>query len=569
MFSFSRSLIDRIMVGGWIAILLTGQAVLNVECRPLEWFALLWLCVGMLAVRSTVCLPLLLLTCPAFMCEIHRYWAPGQILVVCVWLGRMLVERRFSTRQYLCIALTGAVVFAWSWPGTAPELIVKLKAESWHELLRQWLHPQAVWPMFPFRQASDRALVAMVGAVVALDHRYFASGTVWKALRWCGLLALMAAFSAALIPWQKSHVFLGTANYAVVGNSLFHGAGSNLHYFAVLVAVGLPWLLIPFGSSRIRPLGAIALLLPTVFVLQEAYWLSVAASIAAVIGFLVYALMANARLGKLARRVWGSRRRVAQAGLLLVVSLVVSVSWFWKLRFWDAGSILWQIWKPNYVVVRPFVGIIICLLVTGLVALLCLPLVSRWQRRHAAFVRPKAGRQYRSVVLIGALAVVVLAGWFVATHRPLIPALHRLFDNRLALSARVDQSRAAMWKLGMNHSLEHVWKGGGAGTWARFHRSQPRPYREYYAHMHNTYLDLIFEYGLVPMLMVYGLCGIALLRIAFGYGGVSRLWLLYFIPVATMALSQHLFFAFTHLCLLLPAFVLVPRALAGLFRAAP
>jgi len=88
--------------------------------------------------------------------------------------------------------------------------------------------------------------------------------------------------------------------------------------------------------------------------------------------------------------------------------------------------------------------------------------------------------------------------------------------------------------------------------------------------MHNMYLDLVFEYGVIPMLLIYGLCAVAFFRIALGYGGVSRLWLLYLVPLAILATGQHLLYAFTHLCLLLPAFMLIWRALAGLFhRAVP
>ena len=84
--------------------------------------------------------------------------------------------------------------------------------------------------------------------------------------------------------------------------------------------------------------------------------------------------------------------------------------------------------------------------------------------------------------------------------------------------------------------------------------------------MHNTYLDLLFEYGVIPMMILYGLCALAFFRIAFVQSGVSRLWLLYLVPVVIMALGQHLFFAFTHLCLLLPAFILISHVLAAMGR---
>lgn len=86
--------------------------------------------------------------------------------------------------------------------------------------------------------------------------------------------------------------------------------------------------------------------------------------------------------------------------------------------------------------------------------------------------------------------------------------------------------------------------------------------------MHNTYLDLMFEYGLVPMLIVFILCGVAVVRMAFFPGGPGRLWLFYLVPLAVMALGQHLFFSFTHLCLMMPAFVLLARTLGGMLRPA-
>ena len=118
-----------------------------------------------------------------------------------------------------------------------------------------------------------------------------------------------------------------------------------------------------------------------------------------------------------------------------------------------------------------------------------------------------------------------------------------------------------MWFLGLRASIKHdIWRVAGAGTWARFHKNQPRATRTYFAHMHNTYLDLIFEYGLIPMLMIYLLCAVAVVRIAV-WGVVNRLWLFYLLGIAVMALGQHLFYAFTSMCLLLPVFIIIPKAL--------
>jgi hypothetical protein len=88
----------------------------------------------------------------------------------------------------------------------------------------------------------------------------------------------------------------------------------------------------------------------------------------------------------------------------------------------------------------------------------------------------------------------------------------------------------------------------------------------YFAHMHNTYLDLIFEYGVVPMVLLFGAAGVAFFRILWGRGGVPRFWILYFVGLTVVAIGQHLLFAFTSMCLLLPAFILVPHALVATGR---
>ena len=102
--------------------------------------------------------------------------------------------------------------------------------------------------------------------------------------------------------------------------------------------------------------------------------------------------------------------------------------------------------------------------------------------------------------------------------------------------------------------------GHGAGTWARYEKAQPRPYRAYYAHMHNLYLDLMFEHGVVFVALLLAACAAAVLRVCF-LAEHNRLWLFYLAGVAVMALGQHLFYAFSTVCLLLPGLVGVPYLL--------
>jgi hypothetical protein len=84
--------------------------------------------------------------------------------------------------------------------------------------------------------------------------------------------------------------------------------------------------------------------------------------------------------------------------------------------------------------------------------------------------------------------------------------------------------------------------------------------------MHNTYLDLVFEYGVLPMALVFAACAIAFFRILWGGSGVPRFWIFYLVAAAVVAIGQHLLFSFTSMCLLMPAFLLIPRVLLAMGR---
>ena len=80
--------------------MMTGQLLLPFESQPLEWLAIAWLAAGLCLVRKTTCLPLLLLTCPAFQCEPHRAWAWALPLLAVVLLLRIAFDRQLSRRDY-------------------------------------------------------------------------------------------------------------------------------------------------------------------------------------------------------------------------------------------------------------------------------------------------------------------------------------------------------------------------------------------------------------------------------------------------------------------------------------
>jgi hypothetical protein len=127
--------------------------------------------------------------------------------------------------------------------------------------------------------------------------------------------------------------------------------------------------------------------------------------------------------------------------------------------------------------------------------------------------------------------------------------------------AHIDPARAHMWSLGARHiSSTGLWRGEGAGTWARFHRSQPRPSSLYFAHMHNTYLDLAFEYGLIPLILAGLLILTGLLRLLLGRTRQPRIWMLYFAGMGIVALGQHLFFSFFSICLVIPGVLVLVQA---------
>ena len=107
---YRTALADRLFGLGWVGLMFLGQALLPVEVPALEWMSIGWLLAGLIMVRAGTGLPLLLLTCAAFLCEPHRAWAWAQPLAALVLLARLLIEGRFFWRDGLLILLAGVFV---------------------------------------------------------------------------------------------------------------------------------------------------------------------------------------------------------------------------------------------------------------------------------------------------------------------------------------------------------------------------------------------------------------------------------------------------------------------------
>ncbi len=516
-------LTDRAVISGWMLLMITGQLLLPFESQPLEWLAIGWLAAGFFLVRKMTCLPLLLLTCPVFQCEPHRAWAWGLPLLAGVLLLRILWDRRLSRRDVLWVIFWGVLVAWLSWPANAGGLLVKLRAFPRHEVLAQWFRPEASWSIFPFRASFDRALAAALCAALFLAGRYVSTPRLWRALFATGLLALFVTEAAALIPWHQPHRFLGTTNYASFGPYLLHGAGYNAAYLPMLLAGALAWFVAPLGRRYRWAHVGLVLLLPLLwFLIQRSMGL-----LAVLLPMVGAALILHAWLGprhrpRLRHRLalfLGSWRQVA---IVALSSLVLSSAWLFATGITKADSALRQRLAADL----------------------------SWENSRWANPVP-----YGPATPSGPTPEMSPA----AVSRPPEPV------NRVQqILARIDPARAHMWSVGMSHVWDTgVWRGEGAGTWAAFHRSQPRPSRLYFAHMHNTYLDLAFEYGLIPVVLMGALFLIGCCRLVFGRNRQPRIWLLYFAGMGIVALGQYLLFSFFSLCLLIPGVLILLRTGRG------
>ncbi|MBM4147693.1 MAG: hypothetical protein FJ224_01415 [Lentisphaerae bacterium] len=550
---------DRVVLGGWVLLLLFGQIVLPFRSGPLEWIALGWLLCGMVLVRPATCLPLLVMTCPAFMCDSGSDRAWWQELVALVLLLRLLAAGRRNPKALFPVALAAAAVLFLSWPREGGALCLDILGRPPREAVGHFLSARASWYVFPLRQCVQRSLAAAICAGVVCFPAFFSSRRIWAAAFAAGVTAMLAAFGSALLPWQGPHHFLGTTNHARLAGLLFHGAGYNLSYFAFLVALALPWFALA-AMTRARRVfaGLCGLLPPALFILQIAFY-AAAAGVALM-------FCRPARCAGLQSGMAGTRRRVSRpwrvAALLFAAGVVLSTLWFL-----DTASV---VGLPNVLsVARLAVGTFIpkALLVLGAV-MVVLPaawLILRAAEGLSGSLTGRGPVRYRRVRIA---CLVALAAWSAVefagkpVERGDRSGATRLVARAKPWLARFEPARADMWTLGAGKIADgYIVRGGGAGTWARFHKHAQRETKLYYAHMHNTYLDLAFEYGLIPAAVALA----ALIAAAFRLSKASdfrRLWLFYLVPCLITALGQHLLYAFTNVCLLMPAVIAAARVLA-------
>ncbi|MFC1462385.1 hypothetical protein ACFLQU_02155 [Verrucomicrobiota bacterium] len=575
---------DGVVFGVWAALLFTGQCVLWFECRPLEWAAFAWLAVGIFVVRRTSALPLLVATCPAFMCEMGRKWAWIQAVLIVLVAVRVLVESRLTFRQYLVILFCGVLVLFLSWPRDIASVLQSLGKFGKGEIILQFIRPKASWAVFPLRQALERGTVAVLVAGMLVSGKYVSTARLWKALCFVGLAALVATFGSTLLPWRVAHTFLGTTNHGVYSSYLFHGAGYNLSFFTILLILGVPMLFVPIKWRwRSVCLGAAGLLLSAVWIPQRAYYVAAFLMIGIGVLHLVHGLRSVERRRRLARHWRLGRRERWCVAACLGVALVLSVLWYLKLGITDSSSLLREevgrmfSAERNVYEITPYIY--------GTLAFVVLVFVAGGFLRRAVEVLRRAGAGGRCGRFFLAAALVLAVCLVIGVRRYLLVGDvpegggagnpervdSRNMDDGAGDGPRVarlkgwllrrDKARGRMWSLGAQSILrDNTWRGAGAGMWARFHKRH-KSHRVYFAHMHCTYLDLMFEYGLVPTVIVLVLSTAAVLRILLVPGTGNRLWIFYLAGVAVMAIGQHLLYATTSICMLLPAFVVIPRTL--------
>lgn len=339
-----------------------GQSILNFASKPLQWVAVIWLLCGIILVRRSSCIPLLLLSYPAFMCEIQRDWAWAQVLTALLFFVRVITESRFSGKQLTGLALFGLVVVITSWPYNTGELLSELRHYSGRDLLLQWFHPRATWAIYPLRTAFDRTLFWMLLYALILSGKYFSTHRVWHAYMIAGVMMLSAAYGAALLPWQKPHLFLGTTNHASHEEYLFHGAGYNPYFFTMPMVSILPMFLIPIAKRRDGFFPTLIILaFPIVYASQRAIGLGM---MAIFIASCVYAFLSvrscEQRLASY-RRLGRLIPRKSAVLLLHLFSSAILVAWLYSVSAFDAGSLgkairsmalfktLWQNTKPAVV----------------------------------------------------------------------------------------------------------------------------------------------------------------------------------------------------------------------------
>ena len=552
--------LDFLAVAGWCVLVLTGQCILNSESRALEWFSAIWLWCAALAVRRTWCLPLLIVTYPAFMCENSREWAWVQAVAGLVLLLRILFESFLSRRRFLVLLLAGAVIVFLSWPSDAGELLVKLRKYPLRELFRQFLAPHAVWAMFPFRQVFDRTLVGVLCAVFVIDGTYFSGPRIWKALWLCGLLCVCEAYAGAIFPWQEAHTFLGTTNHGTYKWFLFHGAGYSIHFFSIMTVTVAAYFFVPrtIKERYLKPGTAILLLPSIVFRQRSVRWTVIALGILGCVVLMASAVKRIRGRPLCDRR--GKRGYRPAVAVSLCAGLFFAGLWFYEMGVLNPDSELRSQLGKRY-------GRLMAPMLRGGDIRTIDEQTSSGGARNTGSKHRETAKKDRNRTVGRDIALEDKGGGS-AAGADSSPGRQGDVSGYARLKVKIkdalltrDKTRGHMWILAIRSMKnKHFWRGMGAGTWARFHKRQDRPYGPYFAHSHNTYVDLMFEHGALPVFVLFAILGVGFVRILFGWCFESRLWLFYLVGLGTMALGQHLLFAFSTTALAMPAFVVLARA---------
>ncbi len=562
---------DWIVFGGWTALLVLGQMLLPFSSSLLQIVAVLWMCGGVFVLRKASCLPFLLMTLPAFLCEIHRPWAWAQMVMACCFLLRMLRDERLNRREWLILIGIVSAVFLLSWPLDFMERLRGIFEQPKRIIAWQFFHPEAVWGMFSFRQTFDRSLIAALAALLVLRGAWFSTPRVAYAFAYAAVMALLAGFAAALIPWHEPHRFLGTTNVAVHRGHLFQGAGTNVHYLAHTLVFGLPWLCRPLRAKRYGwTLGLLGLFVPVLWIRQRA---------------MVVAMLAMVMLATLFRlRFWRRGKAIQKPEDANLKSMTPDTRHPTPDTCADStaavasSSLLFRPIRQSH---SPLHWPLAMRARAGFVLAVCLAVSGLWLMRSGigdsdSRLRRHIRRLYRVEPLRDMTSSSSRDGGKISREPETIPLklASVVPTSRLVeILKRVDFVRGETWARALTHvRANYFWRGAGAGAWAPFHRAnRTRDWTGtwYWAHAHNTYVDVLFEYGMVPVAVAALLAVFGLVRLVRGKVYAGRLWLLYIVGLAALAISQHLLFSFRTLPALLPAFVLLGRAVRAQFADIP
>jgi hypothetical protein len=519
--SLSRTVIaDRLFIAGWFVIAITGQSILSSNMPALEWLAFGWVAAALCLMQRSSCLPLLILTGPLFLCAPQNAWAWATPAWTIILVLRIASEA--SPRNLLWIILWGTFALAISWPRDSGALLLGVSNFEFKEILRQWMRPAASWAIFPFRQSFDRALAVSLAASLIIVPGYFITARIWKSLLGACLLAIGSSYAAAILPWQAPHRFLGTTNYPFLEGFLFPGAGYNPCYLPFIIAAALPWFLIPLRYRYSwAHLGLLPLLIiPAFFLNQRSLTLAIIIISFASIVLLSLSLASRAGRRRLQTRVLSCHHQRRIIFSLATGALIITALWSLRMGILDQKSLL----RVN---IQQRIG----------------SKDSVWVKKTPN-VKPARPQQIATGTSV------------VSTPKP-TSTVSRLEE----FLSHFDSARANMWCMGLRKSWEDgFWRGAGAGTWARFHRAH-RTTRLYFDHMHNTYLNLIFEYGVIPMITLYLLVAFLIFRILLGKSNQPRAWLLYFAGMSTVAFGTDLlYFPFSNYCLLVLCIVILAKS---------